>query len=172
MEIKRLHLGGTERKDGWLNMNAIPADNVDLVGDIKNLEFLEENTFQEIYASHILEHINQKDALATLKGINRILKPGGVFYISVPDLDTLCQLFIHPQLDVNAKYHVMRMMFGGQVNEFDFHYFGWNFEILGHFLKDSGFTNVNKVVSHGIFKDTSDLLVFGVRISLNVQCSK
>ncbi len=172
MNDKKLHLGGTTRKEGWLNMNALPGESVDIVGSIQNLEAFEDNSFSEIYASHIIEHVNQREILPTLNQINRILKPQGRFYISVPDLDVLCQLFIHPKLDANSKFHVMRMMFGGQVDEFDFHYFGWNYSFLSVFLKNSGFTDIKKVIRHGIFEDTSEYIAYGVRISLNVQCSK
>lgn len=39
------------------------------------------------YASHVLEHLKQKDALSFLKEIYRVLKPGGLIRIVVPDLE-------------------------------------------------------------------------------------
>jgi len=83
---------------------------------------------------HVLEHVPQQRVLDTLKGVFRILKPGGRFCVSVPDLDILCHTFINPSASRTVKFHVMRMMFGGQVDQHDFHYFGWNqlflFDIL------------------------------------------
>jgi len=36
--------------------------------------------------------------------------------ISVPDLRTLSWLYSRPDLDVMTRMHIMRVMFGGQVN--------------------------------------------------------
>ena len=60
------------------------------------------------------------------------------------------------------------MIFGGQKDEHDFHYFGWNYEILKDFLEEANFSKVEKVKSFGLFKDTSDYSPFGFPISLNV----
>ena len=108
----------------------------------------------------------------TLKGINRILKKNGKFYISVPDMDSLCHFFISPLADKKIKFHVMRMIFGGQVDEYDYHYFGWNFQFLNDYLKEANFSKVERVHSFGLFNDTSDHKPYGFPISLNVIATK
>jgi predicted SAM-dependent methyltransferase len=120
----------------------------------------------------VLEHIAQANILNTLKGIKRILKPHGKFYISVPDLDILCHTFINPIASPEAKYDVMRMMFGGQTDKYDFHYFGWNQIFLFDFLNQAGFSDAKRVKNFGIFQDTSDAKPFGFLISLNVIAIK
>ena len=64
------------------------------------------------------------------------------------------------------------MIYGGQKDEYDFHYFGWNYEILKDFLEEANFSNVEKVKSFGLFEDTSDYSPFGFPISLNVIAHK
>ena len=66
----------------------------------------------------------------------------------------------------------MRMMFGGQVDEFDYHYFGWNMLLMEYFLKDAGFKKIERVKSFSLFNDTSELSFHGVPISLNVIAYK
>ena len=66
----------------------------------------------------------------------------------------------------------MRMIFGGQTDEFDYHYFGWNFEFMKNFLEVAGFRNIEKVQSLGLFDDTSDYKPYGFPISLNVIATK
>ena len=88
--------------------------------------------------------------------------------MSVPDLDILCRIFIDPKAPQKAKFHAMRMMFGGQIDEFDFHYFGWNYEFMKEYLITAGFKNIERVKSFSLFKDTSDYAPYGVPISLNV----
>jgi len=59
----------------------IEFDNVDRREDLTRLSF-GDNTFDFVYASHVLEHI-KKDFLA-LSEIKRVLKPGGCAIIPVP----------------------------------------------------------------------------------------
>ena len=82
----KLHIGGKEIKEGWSILNIQNKEGVDFVGDISDLTQFESNSINEIYASHILEHVNQKNIKKTLNGIHRVLKNEGKFYVSVPDM--------------------------------------------------------------------------------------
>lgn len=166
-----LHIGGREKMDGWKILNIQPGVDVDFIGDISNLEQFEDASIDNVYASHVLEHVRQADLLKTLIGIKRILKPGGLFLVSVPDWDILCHLFISPVASAEVKWHAVRMMLGGQVDENDFHYVGFNQTILFDFLGKAGFTDAIRVDSFGMFADTSDFKPYGYPISLNVTAS-
>ena len=168
----KLHIGGKQIKDGWKILNIQKLDGVDFVGSISDLSQFDNDSIEEIYASHVVEHVDQKNIKKTLNGIYRILKEGGKFYISVPDLDVLCKIFINDKAPPKVKFHVMRMMFGGQTDENDYHYFGWNFLFMKDFLIESGFKKVERVKSFSIFNDTSDYAPYGVPISLNVIAYK
>ena len=168
----KLHIGGKEIKEGWKILNIQKNDGVDFVGDITDLSQFEDESIDEIYASHVVEHIDQKNIKKTLKGINRVLKNDSKFYISVPDLDILCRIFIEKTAPLKVKFHVMRMMFGGQIDEFDYHYFGWNYEFLNSYLIEAGFKKNEKVKTFDIFNDTSSFAPYGPLISLNVIAYK
>ena len=119
----KLHIGGQEKLEGWSILDALPGPFVDYVGNCNDLSFLPDNSCSEVYASHVLEHLGYNGELQnTLKGIHRVLKPGGRLRASVPDLDILCRIFVHPSLDEAGRFHIMRMMFGGRTTEFDVHY--------------------------------------------------
>ena len=165
----KLHIGGKEIKEGWSILNIQKNDGVDFIGDISDLSQFEDNSIDEIYASHVVEHINQKNIKKTLSGIHRVLTTNGKFYISVPDMDVLCRIFISKEAPTKVKFHVMRMMFGGQIDEFDFHYFGWNLEFLKDYLSSAGFKKIEKVKFFSIFNDTSNYAPYNeVPISLNI----
>lgn len=172
MVAMKLHIGGEEVKDGWKILNISQKPGVDFIGDISDLSMFENDSVSEVYASHVFEHVKQVHVLETLVEIRRILKPAGKFYVSVPDLDTLCHMFINPVATPDVKFHVMRMMFGGQVDNYDFHFFGWNQLFLFDFLRKAGFSDVNRVKSFGLFNDTSDYKPYGFAISLNVIATK
>ena len=168
----KLHIGGKQIKDGLKILNIQKNDGVDFVGSISDLSQFDDSSIEEIYASHVVEHVDQKNIKKTLEGIYRVLKNDGKFYISVPDLDVLCRIFIDNKAPAKVKFHVMRMMFGGQTDEFDYHYFGWNYEFLNSYLIEAGFKKNERVKSFNLFNDTSDFAPYGPPISLNVIAYK
>ena len=129
-EELKLHIGGEQVKAGWKILNALPKPGVDFVGNICDLSQFADASVSAVYASHVLEHVPQALVAPTLAGIRRILKQGGAFMVSVPDLQELCRLFAHPEGTIDSRMHIMRMMFGGQVDNYDFHYFGWTWEFM------------------------------------------
>lgn len=171
---RRLHIGGTIRSDGWEILNANPAPYVDHVCNANDLSRFSDNTFVEIYASHVVEHLDFINELKdTLAEWNRVLVPGGKIYISVPDLDVLAGLILEKnKLTVEERFTVMRMIFGGHVDKYDYHVVGLNEEFLAEFLKISGYVNLKKVQEFGLFDDTSSWLFNGVAISLNIIAEK
>lgn len=169
----KLHIGGQEQKEGWKILDTLPGPIVDYVGNCNDLTFLEPESCSEVYASHVLEHLGYDGEIQnTIKGIYRVLKPGGRLRASVPDLEILCKLFVHPSLDGPRRFLVMRMMFGGRINEYDVHYVGLNFEFLGQYMHDAGFHDIRRVPEFDLFNDTSKLRFGEVPISLNVEAWK
>jgi predicted SAM-dependent methyltransferase len=169
----RLHIGGKEVRDGWKILNTNPGAGVDFVGTCTNLKAFPDSCCDEIYASHVLEHLShQWEFLPALTGFYRILKPGGVIRISVPDLDVLCWLLQSPALNLNQRHVVMTMMFGGHVDQYDYHKIGLNFQFMENYLQRAGFREIKKVPEFGIFKDSSSLRSAGALISLNVIAQK
>ena len=70
----KLNIGGESKKEGWKILNIQKKPDIDFIGNINNLDQFDDESCDEIYASHIIEHVDQKTVLNTLKGINRILK--------------------------------------------------------------------------------------------------
>ncbi|MDP2876447.1 MAG: glycosyltransferase, partial [Holophaga sp.] len=171
---RKLHIGGKSRADGWEVLNALPGPDIDHVCNANNLSQFADATFDEIYASHVVEHFDYMEELtATLTEWNRVLVPGGKIYISVPDLDILASLLLEKEkLTDEERFFVMRMMFGGHIDEFDYHIVGLNEVFLAAFLEIAGFVNINRVDTFGLFNDTSNKIYKGVAISLNVTAEK
>lgn len=171
---RKLHIGGKVRSPGWENLNVLPGPAVDHVGDAVDLGRFADASFAEIYASHVLEHFDYNGPLLkALKEWQRVLVPGGVLRLSVPDLDVLAHLLLQRhRFDVNQRFQIMRMMFGGHVDAHDVHLVGLNAEFLAGYLQAAGFETVQRVARHGLFADTSDMVVDGTPISLNVNAFK
>jgi len=170
---RKLHIGGRIQTPGWEIFDALPAPHVDHLGNAKDLSRFPDATFDELYASHVVEHFDYVDELgATLKEWQRVLQPGGKIYVSVPDLDTLARLFLQPETTPDEKFLIMRMIFGGHVDQYDYHVAGLNQDFLAGFLTHAGFVNLQRVNHFGLFRDTSLLMFKGTFISLNVTAEK
>src|SRR6185436_6764054 len=121
----RLNIGGIEKKAGWRIFNVVPGPDVDFVGDCTDLSQFADGSVDEIYASHVLEHVSYgTDLRQALAGFHRVLKPGGAAKISVPDFEILCRLFLDPRASMLDRFEVMRMAFGGQMDAHDYHRVG------------------------------------------------
>jgi predicted SAM-dependent methyltransferase len=168
-----LHIGGRQAKDGWLNLKIQAGLRVDVVGSCTDLSRFKAESFEQVYASHVIEHLGyQVEIPAAFAEIHRVFKPGGKFFVSVPDLETLCGLFVAPELKLEHRFRIMRMLFGGEIDEHDFHKTGLSWEFMQEFLKGAGFGPIERVEEFGLFEDASSLRFIGRPISLNVEARK
>jgi predicted SAM-dependent methyltransferase len=169
----RLNIGGEVAHEGWKIFNIQPGPHVNFVGNCLDLSQFSDGSVSELYLSHVLEHLDyRKEAFTALTEFRRILVPGGRLMIGVPDLDVLCHLMLAPFFAAQSKYYVMRMIYGGQENAYDYHKGGYNFAFLHSCLVDRGFERIKRVESFGLFNDTTELKFNGVPISLNVEAFK
>jgi predicted SAM-dependent methyltransferase len=167
---RKLHIGGHVRTAGWEVLDANPGPCVDHVGNAADLSAFSDGCFEQVYASHVLEHFDyQGQLLTTLTEWRRVLAPNGTLCVSVPDLDVLARLFLDRSLlSVQDRYLVMRMIFGGHMDKYDYHLVGLNEEFLTSFLFSAGFIGIRRVSEFGLFDDTSTMMVKTVPISLNM----
>ncbi|TAE60041.1 MAG: methyltransferase domain-containing protein [Nostocales cyanobacterium] len=173
-EIK-LHIGGKEAHPDWKILDVEPRPEVDYVGNASDLSQFEDNSIAAIYASHVLEHFYygiDNELINTLSEWYRVLKPGGKLLISVPDLKKLCWMYLHPDMSVMDRLHLMRIIFGGQTNIYDVHKVGFDSEILALYLEEVGFTEYEEVSEFNLFKDCSSLRIVDTLISLNMIATK
>lgn len=166
---RRLHIGGWQRCAGWEILDAQPGAHVDHVGDASDLSHFADASFEALYASHVLEHFDFRDELVpVLHGWRRVLRPGGTLYISVPDLERLCQIYVAPERTPAERFRIMTMIFGSHVDHYDYHMAGLDEHYLAGCLAQAGFAGARRVERFGLFADTSILEVYGMQISLNM----
>lgn len=172
-EPLRLHIGGQTPMVGWKILDIVPGKHVDFVGDCVNLSQFKDNTVDEIYLSHVLEHLgHQGEFVTSLNEFFRVLKGGGILSIGVPDMHALCEIFLSANDNVGLKFGVVNILFGGQQNAYDFHRCGFDESLLTHFLRVSGFSDLQRVYSFGLLDDASNYEYAGRRVSLNMRARK
>src|SRR5512137_1302163 len=97
-EPLRLNLGSSsDRAPGWTNVDFSPDTNPDIVADVERLP-LKDGVACEIWASHILEHL--PCGTKALEEWHRVLMPGGVITVAVPDVLEVYMLLTHGTVGV------------------------------------------------------------------------
>ena len=169
---QRLIIGADLPQEGWQLYAAEAGEGIDFDGDLRNLKRFGDDAYDEVYCSHILQHVPQAEIPAYVKSLRRILRPGGRLYLAVPDLDALSWLLCSPLLGKAEKFQAMRVLFGQQADLLDFNMVGINRDFLLDYLRDAGFTSIEQVDSFGLFDDASESLVESIPVSLNVVATK
>lgn len=95
---KRIEIGTNinphhDHKD-WLYQDILPLKDIDIVCDAKSLPMIPDNYMEEVYASHVIEHFYFSDVANVLREWLRILKPGGVLTLILPDFMKLWEILI------------------------------------------------------------------------------
>lgn len=103
---------GRDRIDGYLGVD-MHSDTADIKQDIMKLD-LPEQCADEIFASHLIEHIPQHRAPSVLEKWLATLKEGGMLVLETPDLAGLCKDYIEQD---GADQHMTAMcIYGAHVD--------------------------------------------------------
>jgi predicted SAM-dependent methyltransferase len=164
LDVVRLNLGcGSDVRDGWVNVDKFPINASVTQADFPHLPFAE-NYADELLLSHVLEHFGFAEAVTLCQEACRVLRPGGVASIEVPDIAWCCAQFLgapeptsytDPTNDYNTqhKWGLFAMsLWGDQHNLGLFHKWGYTAHRLMHLLAHAGFKDVtvNYGFSHGV----------------------
>ncbi len=90
-----LNLGcGSRYHPDWINIDIAPHGPEVIQHDIRRGIPLPDAGCDVVYHAAVLEHMRRADAAAFLAECYRVLKPGGIVRVGVPDLEELCQLYL------------------------------------------------------------------------------
>jgi SAM-dependent methyltransferase len=79
---------------GWVNSDIVPAPGVDLCCDIRAGLPLADASIDYAVAIHVLQDLVWTEIPGALAQLHRVLRPGGVLRISVPDLDRAIEAYL------------------------------------------------------------------------------
>jgi hypothetical protein len=83
--LLKLNLGaGKSRMDGFLSVDEIPFEGLDVVADLRKPWPWDENTVSEIHMSHVLEHFEAMERVHIFNEAYRVLIPTGTMRIITP----------------------------------------------------------------------------------------
>jgi len=92
--------------------------------------------------------------------------------VSVSNLGVLCQMFVAEGFTDRQRYQIMRMMFGGQIDAYDYHKVGLIEGFMARFFTEAGFGAWGRVKEFFIFDDASSMRLENHLISLNMVTTK
>jgi len=99
---------------------------------------LTDNSIDIVFSSHFLEHLTKTKGEQFLNDIYRIMKPGGLMRILVPDLDIAIQKF--NQGEINETLDLF--FYTSEEADFSAHKYNYTFGSLKTKLEEIGFKNV------------------------------
>jgi predicted SAM-dependent methyltransferase len=141
---------------GWVNIEIVPMSDTTLCLDIRRALPLADASVARLLAEHIVEHFDFVDELpAVLADWHRVLEPGGVVRIVVPDAKRYLQAYLSGDPErwqalgwdmtrlprgLYTPMHVVNHVFhqGGE------HLFAYDFETLAWALGRAGFSTIEQ----------------------------
>ncbi len=156
----QLHIGcGKGLLDGWINIDVYPAPLSQSV--LWGLPFAD-GSVRYIFVSHLLEHLFfPLDVRPFLRELRRVLAPGGIVRIVVPDIEQCIEAYVNddktffgnrreawPWWPENPTRLEDFLAYSGAGAEpaylFESHKYGYDFETLQRELSDSGLVDVTR----------------------------
>jgi len=137
----KLHLGcGNKHIDNYINIDIRYLPGVDEVNNVKFLRNYKNDSVDEIYCCHTLEHFGRWEYKDVLKRWFEILKPGGIMRLAVPDFKSICEYYTK----TNDLKTLIGLLYGGQDYDENFHYMTFDFELLKDDLLNIGFSVIDR----------------------------
>lgn len=179
----KLHLGCGKRDFGkkWIHVDGEKFPHV-VFNNITRLDHFKNDFVHLIYASHVIEYFDREEVIPVLEEWVRVLKPGGILRLAVPDFRAMAALYI---VGARGLRYALDSLIGPLYGKMDmdgqkiYHKTVWDFESLKPVLESVGLKNVRRWrwqdVDHGKHDDHSQAYLpkmdkeKGTLISLNME---
>jgi predicted SAM-dependent methyltransferase len=172
----RLNLGsGDVPLPGFTNVDALEgAPGVDVIADLSEPLPFADGEADLIYAAHVLEHFSTDVVPRLLADWRRVLRPGGLLLVAVPDLEVIASMLVvdRPGWFTPPHNPWLGAIYGGQKDVYDFHKTGFTAMWLAHLLNEAGFGEIQQVDRFdeiGAADASFSPQPFGTNVSLNMR---
>ncbi len=144
---------GPNQRPAFINLDYDWLPGIDVCWDLRTKLPFADNSLLGVYSEHCLEHLSPEDCRHALKEFKRVLAPGGLVRIVVPDAEIYFDLYqMHKAgREVDFPYVPAPLPVGFTplmaVNQIFFqhgHLYAYDAETMGVQLKNAGFSNIKK----------------------------
>lgn len=144
----KLHIGcGKNYLAGWVNADITPF--AELIIFLQWRIPFRDESLSLVFSEHVLEHVSLHVAKKHLRELHRVLKPGGIVRIAMPDLDDIISCYLDdwkradwvnwPEYSyVQSRVQAINMAF----REWG-HQYLYNREEIVRLLAEAGFSKIN-----------------------------
>ena len=151
----KLNVGcGTDYKKGWINIDNNSDNNIkklDLNWDMRKPLPFPDNSVDFVFNEHFFEHLTPDEGRASMQDLMRVLKPGGVMRIAMPDLESVVDHYLHVPLDQDQVVKDFKLDFiktRAEWMNISFRWWGhqwlYDWEELTRRLDEAGYTKVKR----------------------------
>jgi len=142
---RRVNIGaGHIPFDGYVNVDMRELPGIDVVAVVDDLPF-EQNSVDEIFSSHTLEHFPQEILRRRLLPYwESLLKPGGIIVTVAPDVEAMAADYQRGEMPFEDFREVL---YGAQEYEGDAHFTGFTPGSFCELLREAGFVEPVVVAS-------------------------
>ena len=90
----KVHLGCWHRIiPGFVHVDLCDLSHIDYKSSIDRLPFFADDSVELIYCSHAFEYFDRDEACLALREWHRVLQPGGLLRLAVPDFEALLRVY-------------------------------------------------------------------------------
>jgi len=144
-------------EDGWYHLDVnSKSPHVEFLHNILNPLPFDDGVLEEIFCSHMLEHIEWRKTKIVLQNWYNKMKPNGKIHIRVPNFGYLAKAYVdgywRMSFDQSSERNAMHAIFGGEPHTshcFDFHKVGFDYQNLSELMRSVGFKNTSDVSGDG-----------------------
>jgi predicted SAM-dependent methyltransferase len=141
----QLHLGsGDHRLDGWLNVDLVTMD-PDLAWNLRRKLPFPADRARACFLEHVLEHFTLSDVLDVLAECHRVLEPGGIIRVGVPDFGRYIESYASAGSFIESERpgRPTKLLAVAEVALSHGHRSVWDATTLERVLIETGFTEVS-----------------------------
>lgn len=147
--IKRLNWGcNTDTPAGWINSDMKVGPGIDISCDIRDGLPLDENSLDYAASIHALPEVPFPDLLPVLRELRRVLKPGGILRLALPDLDKGIRAYLSGDRDYflipDEDAKTMGGKFSVQMTWYGYSRTLFTHDFIEELLLKAGFRHVNR----------------------------
>lgn len=141
--MNRLNLGcgGHYIEGDWINIDLDTSRKLDRVADVRCLPY-DDNSVDEIYAGHVLEHFAACHAVGILREWRRVLKEGCKLTVVVPDIYVMAKKLVNKDISLGEFSWGCLGYDGEDASSLDKHECLYDKDKLHQFMKEAGFNNI------------------------------
>jgi SAM-dependent methyltransferase len=139
----RLHLGsGGNNLAGWVNVDLVGA-HADVNWDLRRPLPFADGSADAVFLEHVLEHMTVVEGMTVLAHCRRVLAPGGVLRVGVPDAGMYADRYANhdPGLEALRPGRPTPMLALSEVFQEHGHVSAWDGETLVLVVTEAGFAD-------------------------------